>query len=91
MLIVVRSINARSGCSLGFKPILSKRADCRSLADGGVHAGGGVAAEKDEIQLRENATVALLRRPGIPTVTAGCAGFEQHRQRRAAVQELPFA
>jgi hypothetical protein len=45
----------------------------------------------DEIQLRENATVALLRRPGIPTVTAGCAGFEQHRQRRAAVQELPFA
>ena len=33
----------------------------------------------------------LLRRPGIPTVTAGCAGFEQHRQRRAAVQELPFA
>ena len=48
MLIVVRRSNAPSACSLGFKPILSKRADCRSRADGGVHAGGGVAVEKDE-------------------------------------------
>jgi hypothetical protein len=39
MLIVVRRGNARSACSLGFKPILSKRAGCRSSADGGVHAG----------------------------------------------------
>jgi hypothetical protein len=45
MLIVVRRSNARSACSFGFKPILSKRADCRSPADGGVHAGGGVCRE----------------------------------------------
>jgi hypothetical protein len=31
MLIVVRRSNARSACSLGFKPIVSKRADCARL------------------------------------------------------------
>ena len=48
MLIVVRRSKARSVCSLEFKPILSKRADCRSPADGGVRPRGGVAVEKDE-------------------------------------------
>jgi hypothetical protein len=38
----------RCVCSLGFKPILSKRADCRSPADGRIHASGGVAVEKDD-------------------------------------------
>ena len=52
MLIAVRRSNARSACSLRFKPILSKRADCRSPAGGGVHAGGGVAVEKDEQRQR---------------------------------------
>ena len=60
MLIVVRRSNARSACSLGFEPILSKRADCRSPADGGVHAGGGVAVEKDE---EEKTRVGRRARP----------------------------
>ena len=50
MLIVVRRSNAWSACSRGFKPILSKRADCRSPADGGVHAGGDGAVEKDDVR-----------------------------------------
>jgi hypothetical protein len=40
MLIVVRRSNARSARSIGFKPIVSKCADCGSPADGGVYAGG---------------------------------------------------
>jgi hypothetical protein len=60
MLIVVRRSNARSACSLGFKPILSKRADCRSPADGGVHAGGGVAVKKDEDRHGRSAPTSLL-------------------------------
>jgi hypothetical protein len=47
---VLRCGSGRSACSLGFKPTLSKCANCRSRADGGVHAGGGVAVEKDEIR-----------------------------------------
>ena len=49
MLIVVQRSTARSACSLGVKPIFNKRADCRSPADGGVDAIGGVAVEKDEM------------------------------------------
>jgi hypothetical protein len=60
MLIAVRRSNARSPRSLGFKPILSKRADCRSPAGGGVHAGGGVAVEKDE---EEKTRVGRRARP----------------------------
>jgi hypothetical protein len=48
MLIVVRRNNAGSACSLSSRPILSKRADCRSPADGGVDAGGDVTVEKDD-------------------------------------------
>ena len=48
MLIVVRRSNARSACSLGLKPIVSKRADCRSPPDGRVHADGGVAVELED-------------------------------------------
>ena len=40
-----------SDCSLGVKLIFSKRADCREPADGGVHADGGVAVEKDEVRV----------------------------------------
>jgi hypothetical protein len=50
LLIVLRRSNARSACSVGFKPILSKRADCPPPADGGVHAAGGVAVDTDEDQ-----------------------------------------
>ena len=48
--IVVRGSNPRSDCSLGVKPILSKRADCRSPANGGVHVGGDVTVEEDDNQ-----------------------------------------
>jgi hypothetical protein len=48
MLIVARHSNAGSVCSLGLKPIISKGADCRSSADGGVHPASGVAAETDD-------------------------------------------
>ena len=47
LIPVLRRGSGRSACSPGVKPILSKRADCRSPADGDVHAGGGVAVEKD--------------------------------------------
>ena len=47
-LPVLRRGRGRSACSLSFKPILSKRADCRSSADGSVHADGGLAVEKDD-------------------------------------------
>ena len=60
MLIVVRRGNARSACSLGLKPILSRRADCRSPAHGGVHIGRGVAVEKDELRQRGRPGVRLL-------------------------------
>jgi hypothetical protein len=50
MRIVVRRGSARPACSLDVKPILSKCADCRSPADGGVHAGGGGAVKKDDDQ-----------------------------------------
>jgi len=59
MLIVVRRSSARSACSLGGKPILSKRADCCSPVDGGVHPGGAIVAEKDEFRASRS-----TRRPG---------------------------
>jgi hypothetical protein len=40
LIPVLQRASGRSACSLGFNPILSKRADCRSPSDGGVHAGG---------------------------------------------------
>jgi hypothetical protein len=43
-----------------FKPILSKRAHCRSPADGGVDDGGGMAVEKDELQKLGAVVDALL-------------------------------
>ena len=46
LIPVLRRGSGRSVCSLGVKPILSKRPDCRSCADGGVHAGGGVAVRR---------------------------------------------
>jgi hypothetical protein len=64
MLIVVRRSNAQSACSLGSKPILSKRADCRSPADGDVHGGGVVAVEKDEPQQRCDPGSLLLLQSG---------------------------
>jgi hypothetical protein len=39
-------------CSLGVLPSLSRRADCLSPGNGGAHAGGGVAVEKDDHPLR---------------------------------------
>ena len=60
--------NPRSACSLGFKPILSKRADCRSPSDGGVQAGGGIAVEKDD---RRNS-----RRPKSSAVPARMLPFQ---------------
>ena len=48
LIPVLRRGSGRSAWSLGFKPILSKRAACRSPADGGVHASAGVAVEKDD-------------------------------------------
>ena len=42
--------SGRCACSHGFKPIVSKYADCRSPADGAVHPGGAVAVEKDDQQ-----------------------------------------
>lgn len=43
LLIVVWRTSAASACSRGFEPIVSKRADYRSPANGGVHAGGDAA------------------------------------------------
>ncbi len=42
---VLRRGSERSACSLDVKPILSKRADCRSAADEGVRAVGGGTVE----------------------------------------------
>jgi hypothetical protein len=74
MLIVVRRSNARSACSLGFKSILSKRGDCRSAADGAVHAGGRVAVEKDEPRNRRRPGSVLVFRPGRPKVWTASHG-----------------
>jgi len=59
LLIVVRRGNARSGRSFAFKAILSKRVDYRSPANGGIHAHGGVADEKDA----QHRCRGALRRP----------------------------
>ena len=65
--IVVRRGNAWSACSLGFKLLLSKRADCRSPANGGIHAHGGVAVELDDDRRLD--VVRLLPPPVESTVT----------------------
>jgi hypothetical protein len=62
---VLRRGSGRSARSLGVKPILSKRADCRSTADGGVHAGGGVAVEKDENQRSRRARDSAASAPAL--------------------------
>jgi hypothetical protein len=49
MLIVVRRGSARRACSLGFRPIPSKRVGCRSPADVGAHAGGPVEKDDDRV------------------------------------------
>jgi hypothetical protein len=48
MLILVRRSNTWSACSLGLKSVVGKHADCRSPADRGVDADGGVAVERDD-------------------------------------------
>jgi len=55
-----RPSKRQPACSLGVKPILSKCADCRSPADGGVHARGGVAVEKDDDHQRSEAAHGRL-------------------------------
>ena len=54
MLIVVPRGSGRAPCSLGSRPILSKRAHCRSSRDGGVRVGVGVAVEMDELGERSH-------------------------------------
>ena len=70
MLIVVRRSKARSVCSLEFKPILSKRADCRSPADGGIHPGGGVAVMDEGGALNQPASPRLLVRRRISQLSS---------------------
>jgi hypothetical protein len=80
----------RSTCSLGFKPTLSKRADCRSPADGGVRAGGGRCRE-DEKQRSHHRTACCWIRPALHqstrlgTVTAGLV----KRERRSSDKQQP--
>jgi hypothetical protein len=72
LIPVLRRGSGRSARSLGVKPILSNRADCRSSADEGVHAGGNVAVEKDENRapMQERHTISADR--SRPSVGLGC-------------------
>ena len=88
----LRRRSGRSACSLGVKPILSKCADCRSPADGGVHAGGGVAVEKGEPRQPGSPELSLLLRRRAEELereieTAICVGSERRRPGRGLQRE----
>ena len=52
LLPIPRRGSERRACPLGVLPSLSKRADCRSPGNAAIHAGDGVAVEKDDLEQR---------------------------------------
>jgi hypothetical protein len=79
------SSSGRRACSLGFHPILSKRAHCRPRGNGGVHADGDAAVLMDKFD-RSRAGSRHLEVPRFvlsgsadrraaepPSAAAGCA------------------
>jgi hypothetical protein len=93
LLILVQRTNASSACSLGCKPVLSKRAGCRSPADGVVDAGVVVELD-DEGQRRpglsdpRNAEVRLLAGGCRPTLRPAALPVAEQRSRAGAVTRV---
>jgi hypothetical protein len=85
LLIVVRRGNAGSGRSFAFKAILSKRVDCRSPADGGIHPRRRRCREGRAAPLSRRAR-RLLHPPGEAehrtSARSSCIADDVNQQRR---------